>query len=204
MKKAFTLIELLVVIGIIAILTGAGVTMFSGATRAAERARAQELVSNTATALTALFDTNGVWPAVLRQNGASDGRLDAETAYPLAKYNMMTLSSNESTKRLSGYDKFGIVTPWATATIKSHGTSAQLSTVVAGCGSSTIQDHILHYAIDLDGDGIIDGANVGGESLRVRATAMVWCCGKDGKLEKYSRGLRRDDVYSWTIGQTRQ
>ena len=66
----------------------------------------------------------------------------------------------------------------------------------------TVDDHILRFAIDYDGDGIIEGANVGGETIDIRATAAVWCCGKDGKIEAYSQGLRRDDVYSWTKGQT--
>jgi len=30
----------------------------------------------------------------------------------------------------------------------------------------------------------------------------VWCCGADGKIETYKRGQRKDDVYSWTYGQT--
>ena len=42
-----------------------------------------------------------------------------------------------------------------------------------------------------------------GETIRVRATAAVWCAGKDGRLENYRDGLKSDDVYSWTVGQTR-
>jgi hypothetical protein len=29
-------------------------------------------------------------------------------------------------------------------------------------------------------------------------------CGKDGKCEGYAKGLKKDDVFSWTIGQTRE
>ena len=61
----------------------------------------------------------------------------------------------------------------------------------------------MRYAIDLNGDGVIPGVQVGGETIDIRATAAVWCCGKDGKMESYSAGLKKDDVYSWTIGQTR-
>ena len=152
MKKGFTLIEMLVVVGIIAILMGASIAGFSKMTKTAEKAKCQELVRNTATAMAAIFNRDGFWP-----------------------------------------------TPWATAYIKSHGTGASLSSKI---GEYTIKDHILHFALDLDGDGIIEGANVGGESIDVRATAIVWCCGKDGKLEAYSAGLRKDDVYSFTFGQT--
>ena len=195
MRKGFTLIEILVVIGIIAALTAASIGGYSKVTKSAERAKCQELVSNAATALTALFDKEGVWPKALRTNGSTDGRLDENAAYALASYMSLTTSNG----KLAGLDRFGIVSPWATQLIKRKGTSASLSDKL---GEGTIQDHILHYALDLDGDGIIEGASVGGESVDCRATAMVWCCGKDGRLEAYSKGQRADDVYSWSRGQT--
>ena len=198
MKKGFTLIEMLVVLGIVAVLVAAGLGAYSGATRAAERKRCQELVSNTATALTALFQAMGAWPRALREKGSTDGKLDADTAFPLAKGGYMSLTTEGN--RLSGLDRFGIVSPWATAHIKRRGSSAQLSDKI---GLGTLgEDHTLHFALDLDGDGVIKGASVGGESVDIRATAAVWCCGKDGKLEPYSRGLKKDDVYSWAHGQT--
>jgi len=64
-----------------------------------------------------------------------------------------------------------------------------------------VQDHILHYALDVDGDGVIE-ATVGNESVRIRAVAAVWCGGKDGVIEAYSTGLKKDDIYSWQRGQT--
>ncbi len=190
MRSGFTLVEMLVVIGIIAILAGASLGAFSKMTKTAERTKCQELVSNTATALVALYQQNGIWPKVLRTNGATDGRLDKDAAAALTSY--MSLN-------LDGLDRFGVVSPWATAHIKRKGTSAALSDKVTG---GTLEDHILHYALDLDGDGIIPGVNVGGETVDIRATAAVWCCGKDGILETYARGLRKDDCYSWTKGQT--
>lgn len=203
MKKGFTLIEMLVVVGIIGILVASGIGAFSHMTKAAERQRCQELVSNVATALTALFNQNGSWPrALINDGGGKDGELDETAAYPLAKGGFMTLTMSTDEGKLSGYDKFGIVTPWAMALIKAKGTSAAISHKVPGGG--TIKDHILHYALDLDGDGIIESANVGGQSIDVRATAIVWACGKDGKIEPYRRGLKGDDVYSWTFGQTQR
>ncbi len=200
MKKGFTLIEMLVVIGIIAVLTAGMIGAYAHVTKAAEKARCQELVHATATALTAMFQQEGVWPKSLRTEGATDGILDEQVAYALARGGYMSLTT--SNNKLSGYDRFGLVTPWATTVIKQRGNRASLSDPVPGGGK--IQDHRLHFAIDLDGDGVIDGANVGGQTVPIRATAAVWCCGKDGKLEAYSIGLRRDDVYSWTHGQTQQ
>jgi len=200
-RNGFTLVEMLVVLGIIAVLIGASLGGYAKMTKTAERAKAQELVVNTATALTALFQTEGSWPRRLALNGASDGELDAVAALPLAKGGYMSLTLNTSKTALDGIDRFGIVSPWAVATIKRVGNSASLSTKV-GNSASTVKDHILHYALDLDGDGIIENASVGGESVNIRATAAVWCCGKDGKIEAYSTGRRLDDVYSWTYGQT--
>ena len=210
MRGGFTLIEMLVVIGIIAVLIGVSIGSFSSMTKSAERAKAHELVLNVATALTALYQTEGNWPKRLATNGQKDGLLDKDAAVPLAlgKYMSLTTKSKQGqngrkTVELTGLDQFGIVTPWATAVIKRRGQQAQLSDVVSG--SVTVKDHILHYALDVDGDGVIRGADVGGESVDVRATAIVWCIGKDGgnngKPWPYHTGLKKGDVYSWTPGQ---
>ena len=201
-RRGFTLIELLVVIGIIATLMGVMLASVSTFLKSAEKARCQELVANTATALTALYQKEGAWPRALIKGHNSNNMLDEHAALPLAKGKYMTLTMNDSKTQLSGYDRFGVVSPWAFTVIKRHGTSSSLSTKVPGGG--TIQDHILRYALDLDGDGVIEGAPIGGETVDIRATAAVWCCGKDGKIEAYVTGLRKDDVYSWTVGQTRE
>lgn len=201
MKKGFTLVEMLVVMGIIAVLVGATIGGYSKFAKTAERTRCQELVSNTATALAAVFQNHGIWPRVLRNGAQGDGRLTATVAYPLAS----SLSLTTSNGTLSGYDQMGVVSPWAAAVIKHRANgkgknAVSESTPVPSGG--TVGDHVLHFAIDFDGDGIIEGVDVGGETLDIRATAAVWCCGKDGRLEPYSQGLRSDDVYSWTKGQT--
>ena len=213
MSKAFTLIEMLVVIGIIAILIGASLAGYSSMVKTADKTRCQELVSNTATALTLLFQNEGSWPKRLAKNGATDGKLDEEAAYALVSNGRKYFSLTTNGSKLGGHDRFGIVSPWAQAVIKAQGNSASKASKV---GSATVDDHILHYALDLDGDGRITGANVGGQSVDVRATAIVWCCGKDGVMDPYpyvggtggkgsssKKGSRNDDVYSWTPAQTR-
>ena len=184
-------------------------------TKSAERARCQELVSNTAVALTALFQNEGVWPKRLAREGSTDGKLDENAAYALVANGRSYFSLTKNGEQLGGHDRFGILTPWAQAVVKRLGTSAIQSSKV---GSMTVDDHILHYALDLDGDGKILGASVGGQSVDVRATAIVWCCGKDGVIDPYpygnggaggkgsssgASGGKTDDVYSWTPAQTR-
>ncbi len=206
MKKGFTLIEMLLVIGIIALLVGASIGGYSAITKAAERTRAQELVLNVATALSLMYQQNGMWPKKIAAVGESGGKLDADRAVLMQSYFSLNVSEDdEGNEKLVGLDRFGIVSPWATAVLKKSGKSASLSTVVSSGkdGTHTIEDHLLWFAVDGDGDGIIKGANVGGESVNVRATAIVWCAGKDGKMESYTKGLKADDVYSWPVGQTR-
>ena len=127
-RKGFTLIEMLVVIGIIATLMGVMVASVSKFMKSAERARCQELVANTATALTALYQKEGAWPKALINNHNSEQGLDQKAALPLAKGGYMTLTVNNAGTQLSGYDRFGVVSPWALAVIKRRGTSAKEST----------------------------------------------------------------------------
>jgi prepilin-type N-terminal cleavage/methylation domain-containing protein len=200
-RKGFTLLEILVVVGILGALLAVLVHGFSGAPKKAERAKCETLVKNAADALTIAFDKNGAWPEAILKNHNSQQGLDGDVAVALAQATGKAFSVNVSGGRAVGLDRFGIVSPWATSVLKAKGNSASLSTKVPTGG--TIQDHRLRYAIDLDGDGVIEGASVGGESVDIRATAAVWCCGMDGKLEAYSVGQRKDDVYSWTDGQTK-
>ena len=41
----------------------------------------------------------------------------------------------------------------------------------------------------------------GGQSVKIRGSVAVWCCGRDGKLERYDKGRRGDDIYSWSHNQ---
>lgn len=183
----FTLVEMLVVIAIIGILTGASVVGYSKMIEQAENTRAQELVSNATTALTAYYQKEGYWPQAILAGAQGDNLLDEKAALPLAKKGYLSLTIDSSGLQLSGYDKFGVVTPWATTVLKKRGSSATLSTKVHG--QETIKDHILRYAVDDDEDGLVDlPMEVGGK--KVRATACVWCISKSGKM-----------LTSWTKGQ---
>lgn len=217
-RRGFTLIEMLVVIGIIAVLIGASLGGYSAMTKSADKQKAQELVSNVATALTALFNDKGHWPAALLANNAtSDAQLDEKAAYPLAVGNYLSLSYDKGQKKTIGLDKFGVLDPWGLMALKRLGSGASKMTDVGA--SVKLGDRVLHYAVDPDGSGIVN-AKVGGTPVSVRATAIVWCGGKDGIVSPYPYGGgggsgergrntkgaskgRTDDVYSWTPGQTR-
>lgn len=209
MRKGFTLIEMLVVIGIIAVLIGASMGGFSYVTKRAEQARGRELVANTATALNVLFQRQSYWPPRLLTEAQGNGRLTAEAGACLARHNLMSLSSTKITKDgedvyvLSGLDRCGIVSPWATEVLKRTASNGGgLSARVPSGG--TVQDHQLHFALDEDGDGITE-AKLGAKTVRVRANAVVWSWGRNGREDDYEssqagRG-NADDIYSWTSSQ---
>lgn len=209
MNKGFSLVEMLIVIGIIAILTGSSLAAFSTMTKRAQITKARELVLNTATALTALFQDKGYWPkSIFEGETGSFGemKLDGTAAVSLARNNLMSLTSTKTedsegnTKyRLSGLDRCGIVDPWAMDAIKRVSSSANARSLKVRTGG-TVDDHVLRFAVDEDGDGITD-VTVNGASIQVRATACVWSCGPDGVFQPYSKAGRSDDVYSWTKGQ---
>lgn len=202
MKKGFTLVEMLVVIGIIAILLGAGIGSFSSMTKRANKAKGQEIVSNVATALTAIYQKDGCWPHRILSKGSSDGEVDAEIAYDITKKGMMSLTIiKDSDLKTGGLDRFGILSPWAANVVKKGGSSgaSEGSKVPSG---GTVRDHRLHFAVDVDDDGYVN-ANVGGETVKIRGSAAVWCSGMDGKIETYKVGLRKDDIYSWSKGQVK-
>lgn len=191
MKKGFTLLEMVVVAGILGILMAVLISGFGNAPRKAQRAKCQELVTNVATALAAYYNENQAWPkAVIDASGKESAGVTRDVATVLKGFGMAADTAGE--------DKYGIVSPWAQLVLKNN-RSANESSVVPGGG--TIRDHRLRFAVDLDGDGKIE-TTVGGEKLEIRATAAVWCGGADGKIETYAQGLKGDDVYSWSYGQT--
>lgn len=210
MRTGFTLIETLVVLGIVAVLAGMSVGGYAFVVRRAEQARGRELVSNVATALNVLFQRQGRWPAALLSEGqGGNGRLTARAAACLAANKLMTLTADtveqdgEKVYVLTGLDRCGIVTPWATAVLKRLPTGdSGLSARVPSGG--TVEDHQLRFALDDDGDGIVQ-ASLGSKTVRVRANAVVWCWGMNGKEDDYAASMagrgKADDIYSWTMAQ---
>ena len=201
MKKGFTLVEMLVVIGIIAVLVAAAVGAFGGATKKAQIARGRELVSNVATALSTIYQQDGRWPKTLVDaNGGDEYRLGKIAGAVLARKGVLSLSYQKDDSgryTLVGADRFGVADPWAQQTIRNN-ENASAGTKVASGG--TINDHIIRFAIDTEGLGQVK-ATVCGRSITVRAQAIVWSCGPDGKFDDLDKMGRSDDIFSFREGQ---
>ena len=219
-KSGFTMIEMLVVMGIIAILAGSMMAGFSRITKSAQRSRAQEAVSNVATALQMILQKKGSWPSdndgALRKFGGSDGGGSGskgavvDVAKVFVKYKLLGVAhkggeTDYSQIKLIGVDSCGIVDSWAQAVLKrSKGATAENAgrdlKVPSG---GTVKDHVIYYALDEDYDGITE-AEVCGERIKVRASAIAWCAGADGKTGNvYSKRSKdnEDNVYSWRRAQ---
>jgi len=212
-KLGFTMIEMLVVMGIIAILSGALMAGFGRVTKSAQRARAQETVSNVATSLTAMLQKKGRWPTdedgALKshagQDGSGYGTVEA-VARVFAKQGFMNVSYKGGTgagMQLLGTDRCGIVDPWAQAVLKrtkgGQGAGKDLAVPTGG----KVQDHVIYYAIDDDLDGIVEAQDCG-ERVKVRASAIAWSAGADGKLgSSFSKRQKdnEDNIYSWRRAQ---
>lgn len=194
MRKGFSLVEMLVVIGILAILIGMGMNTFSGATRKAQQARAQALVSDVATALESILIKEGSFPGKILSAGETGHEMDENMAYELAKRKAMSLDYEGT--RTVGIDCCGVVSPWAQDVIKRK-KDANSGTAVPSGG--TVGSHRVRFAVDVDGDGYINLPIVGG---RIRAVAAAWCCGRDGNdTYSYSEGVRHGCSYSWSRKQ---
>lgn len=204
-RKGFSLVEMLVVIAIVSMLMGALTLGLGRIAKTAQKSKAQETVANAATALGIIFQKEMNWPGLLTQNFKSGGygRLDERVSRVFVKYGLLGLSHrmNNDVPELLGADRCGVVTPWAADVLK-RSSGADKSTSVPSGG--TVGDHVLYYAIDDDGDGFTE-ATVGGTTVKIRASAIVWCAGADGKLGAYGGKTREkaasDDIYSWARKQ---
>lgn len=184
-RKGFTLIEMLVVIGIIVTLMGASIAGYSSMIGSAEETKTRELVSNVATALTALYQREGAWPRRIAEGASGENLLDENAALPLAKKNYLSLAMDNG--KLAGFDKFGVLSPKGIAIMKRNGSKVT---------KDEVKEYLLKYAIDEDGDGITEHP----DGFRVRATACVWC---DSPKKKGS-GKKAAKVESWAKGQVVQ
>lgn len=212
-RRGFTIIELLVVIGVIMTLAAVLLAGISRVQKSAANAKAQDLVSNVATAINQILQYDRNWPGYLiKAASAGDPMINSDACQALIRYKVYALSyvkdrdsDGDTFYKLTGADRCGIVDPWAAQFLKKldPGVSAASALSRKVPGGGTVRDHVLRFAIDSDYDGICE-ARVGGTTLRIRASVAVWSCGKNGQFEDYSKIGRvegSDDLFSWTPGQ---
>ena len=197
MRKAFTLVEMLVVIGIIAVLIVASLASYNGIIARAQKARAEELVQQVATALEQVMQKEDAWPRpVLAEGAGGNGKMTAAVGAALAKRGALSLTTNVTTHvELSGVDKFGVVDPWAADVIKRRFKTGGLSVGTKVPSGGTIDDHILRFAVDDDYDGRVKVSGEGLGGVTIRKSVAVWGCGRDGKFGT------KDDIQSWSKAQ---
>ncbi len=199
-KRGFTLLELLTTITILGVLMALVLNAFSRLSRSGQKAKLQELVAETATSLSYLIQEKKIWPNELIEASNGEGLLDQDACAALVNNGLMDLVSvttKDGQVKTIGRDRMGLVDPFAADVLKRN-RRATLDTPVPQGG--TIKDHILHFAIDTDDSGTCT-ATVGGRKVKVRAAAIVWSAGADGKVEDTHMSGRSDDVFSWRVTQ---
>ena len=198
-RKGFTLVELLVVIAILAIIITLSFGGYSMYVRYAKSSRCHDKIKQVETAIMSLKTNTGWNPELIAGCANGEGLLDKNVAAVFARNGDKLTQSHTgsgSSVKLTGEDRFGVVTIWAEEYIEAN-KNANLSDKLPGGGS--IKDHIFRYAIDKTGRGTTR-VLIGGKAVTVRKSAAVWCCGPNGEFEPYGEA-GSDDIYSWTEEQ---
>ena len=218
LDSGFTLVEMLVVIGIIGILAATLTTSFSHLKTVARQSQAQNLVSELATAFTIYLQKEREWPDEWTgENGkGTKSEMDEEVCWvfqDLRLFDVTTykLNSDNSVKERTAsninkqsLDRFGLLDPWGRAALRK---SATMSATDKIGGQGTYEDHRLQFRLDTNYDGWVDSSDkvAPPPGVKVRASAIVWSRGPDGRdaFEKSGARYPDDDRLSWPYGQTR-
>ena len=207
----FTLVEMLVVIGIIGIMSIALFSSFSHLKTAARQAQAQSLVAEVATAFTAYLQKEREWPDewVGENGGPSKTEMDDEVCLVFQKKRMIDLTTYKVVKgeyvlNKESLDRFGLLDPFARAALQRNPTDSKTAKVPSG---GTFESHRLQFRLDTNYDGFVDSSDKfpPPKNIRVRASAIVWSRGPDGKDDFESKSGRYpdDDRLSWPYGKSR-
>jgi len=186
-RTGFTLVEMLVVIGLIGVLAGVLVTSMSHLKVAAKQSHAQSLVSEVATALTLYLQRNRSWS--VEMVSATDLEQTICAQLQLKKYGGpfldVTAVNDDESMNKNSLDRYGMLDPWGRAMLKAQ----------PNLNESNVKDHRIQIRVDKNLDGYVDSSEGTPGGARVRASAIAWSRGPDGK------DGTRDDRFSWSQGQ---
>ena len=219
-RGGFTLVEMLVVLGIIGLLAGALIGSFAHLKTTARQTQAQTLVGEVNTALSLYLQRYGKWPDELMkgENGGSAPtrmEMDTEACWVLQNKKLLDVivkvwsdSAQEwkwvSEKDGGSLDRFGLMDPWGRAALKRNPSISGADSKVEG--GVQLSDHRIQYRLDVNYDGYVDSEEGSPFGLKVRASALVWSRGPDGKddFQDKNKPYPRDDRLSWNYGGSRK
>ena len=214
-RDGFTLMEMIVVIAIISILMSVLIPSFTHIQKMARQARAQELVSNAATALSLYLQREQYWHKDIIDSG---GEFNHKVCKVLFDAGLLDVTARPKVDDKTGLvsidpkdyslDKFGLLDPWGQVRLARKKEWLNASSVDACQDPPTkfkLRDHLLQFRIDSDFDGFVGPSDLwGGAPLgkKVRASAIVWSRGPKGKDDTTGGGQRfpHENRLSWTFG----
>ncbi len=185
-RSGFTLVEMLVVIGLIGVLAGVLVTSMSHLKVAAKQSHAQSLVSEAATALTLYLQGNRSWSVEMLSATELDQTICAQLQLKRhgGPFLDVTSVNDDGTMNKNSLDRYGLLDPWGRAMLKANPNLTE----------SAVRDHRIQIRLDKNLDGYVDSSEGTPGGARIRASAIAWSRGPDGK------DGTRDDRFSWSQG----
>lgn len=187
-EAGFTLVEMLVVIGIIAMLAVAFMSSFSYVQRLAWKQQSQTIVSNAATALTLYLQKERGWGELENKT-----EFDSDVCRILKAAGVFdsTVKASGDTKETASIDRYGLLDAWGQRMLRAN----------PDVSESIAKQHRIQFRLDLNMDGKVDSSEDAPNGLSIRAAALVWSRGLDGKDDSSSTGrYPKDDVLSFQIG----
>ena len=185
MKRGFTLIELLVVIAIIGILGGASFGGYQHFIEQARKKNATDVCAQIKTAWTNFHRETGFWPDVYGLDSSGVKKMDTDMCLVLGKAKLLDVlyidedSDNRGLKRNKENEadlKYGLLDPIGKKRFDN------------GRSGSQVTDHLYHFVLDVNEDGVLDGADGMPAALlrgrTIRGDAAVWCWPEDEEAQK--------------------
>ncbi len=204
LQRGFTLVEMLVVMGIIGLLVAVLAGAFGFAQTTARQTQAQELVSNVATALSLYIQREGAWPTEILNSG---GIVNNQVCKVLQQARLLDVTTvkDDGTINQNSPERFGLFSPWGQRMIRRiPKTTASLGALPS---DTLLCKHILQFRVDSNLDGKIDssdgqlGAIPGDQGSTIRASAIVWSCGPNGKADGNTGAKKAgENRQSWVGG----